>query len=495
MLGGTATLATWIRTTQIGNNTFWQAPGITGVEQGGGGDDIFWGWIDGSGRIGMGAGNGAAAMSANPINDNNWHHVAFTRDMGTGVVQVYVDGQLSGSAVSEQGLKTSAFRRFGSIENTNGVHTYFAGRLDELQIFNRVLSQSEIQALRIVNVVRTGTTGNDTITINRSATNGYIRVFVNQPLNGTPSYAIQPSVLGVMQIDGLAGNDAMTIAINGAAGFPIQPAGFVYNGGDGNDSLSIQGNTTSGSIPLAYHAGSGANTATVTAGMVSLDADASGGTLNTTVQGAAQLSTNRFNQNGLTITGAGSKAIVRPGGALASVLTTFSIGTGTNLDLTDNDLIVRANEASVGTLYAALRGQITSAQNGVDANLLTRWDGSGVTTSTARATNVATGFDLVGLGLIRNSDLDITTGIPGSAYTSFGGVAVGPHDLLVKHTYIGDANLNGVVSFDDYVGMDNAFFHLIPNLGWATGDINTDNVINFDDYSKVDQAFFFQGRR
>src|SRR5262245_12687763 len=40
--------------------------------------------------------------------------------------------------------------------------------------------------------------------------------------------------------------------------------------------------------------------------------------------------------------------------------------------------------------------------------------------------------------------------------------------------------------------MDNAFFGLIPNLGWATGDINFDGVINFDDYSKVDQAFFFQ---
>ncbi len=44
----------------------------------------------------------------------------------------------------------------------------------------------------------------------------------------------------------------------------------------------------------------------------------------------------------------------------------------------------------------------------------------------------------------------------------------------------------------DYVGMDNAFFQLIQNLGWAAGDINSDGVINFDDYSKVDQAFFFQ---
>ncbi len=41
--------------------------------------------------------------------------------------------------------------------------------------------------------------------------------------------------------------------------------------------------------------------------------------------------------------------------------------------------------------------------------------------------------------------------------------------------------------------MDNAFFNLIPNLGWATGDINFDNLINFDDYTVVDQAFFFQG--
>ncbi len=103
------------------------------------------------------------------------------------------------------------------------------------------------------------------------------------------------------------------------------------------------------------------------------------------------------------------------------------------------------------------------------------------------------GFDLTGLGVIRNSDLDVTTGIPNSSYTSFSGQSVGPDDVLVKYTYVGDSNLSGAVSFDDYVGMDNAFFGLIPNLGWATGDINFDGMINFDDYSKVDQAFFFQG--
>ena len=83
--------------------------------------------------------------------------------------------------------------------------------------------------------------------------------------------------------------------------------------------------------------------------------------------------------------------------------------------------------------------------------------------------------------------------MPGSSYTSFSGQPVTPDDVLVKYTYIGDGNLDGLVSFDDYVGMDNAFFGLIPNLGWATGDINFDGLINFDDYTVVDQAFFFQG--
>ncbi len=144
-------------------------------------------------------------------------------------------------------------------------------------------------------------------------------------------------------------------------------------------------------------------------------------------------------------------------------------------------------------MLAQIRQQITSAKNGRDGQLLTRWDGPGITSTAARSQNVATRFDLFGIGAIRNSDLDITTGIPGSHLTHFRGEPVGEHDVLGRYTYIGDANLNGVVSFDDYVGMDNAFFGLIPNLGWATGDINFDGLINFDDYSFVDQAFFFQG--
>ncbi len=215
----------------------------------------------------------------------------------------------------------------------------------------------------------------------------------------------------------------------------------------------------------------------------------------TSVTNAGQLTADHARQAGLTVTGAGSKATIRPNGGNGgtSAVGSIEVDGGAILDLTNNDLVIRATAATKDAVHAAAQADIVTAQNGPDPALITKWDGPGITSSTARTFNLGQGFDLTGLGVIRNSDLDATTGIPGSSYTTFSGQAVTPDDVLVKYTYIGDANLSGAVSFDDYVGMDNAFFGLIPNLGWATGDINFDGFINFDDYSKVDQAFFFQG--
>jgi hypothetical protein len=167
-------------------------------------------------------------------------------------------------------------------------------------------------------------------------------------------------------------------------------------------------------------------------------------------------------------------------------------GTGV-LDIADNDMVIHSTPGGKDTEHAAIQAEIVSAQNGPDESFITKWDGPGLTSSSARAANVNAGFDLTALGVIRNSDLDVTTGVPGSTFTTFSGIAVTPDDILVKYTYTGDGNLDGAVTFDDYAAMDSAFFGLIPNLGWATGDINFDGSITFDDYSVVDQAFFFQG--
>ncbi len=214
-----------------------------------------------------------------------------------------------------------------------------------------------------------------------------------------------------------------------------------------------------------------------------------------TKAGAGTLTVNHVRATTLSVSGGTLVIAANGGNPGTSIVDVLNVNPGTRLDLNNNDLVVRATAATKDDIHSAIEARIVTAQNGLDAALITKWDGLGITSSIARTFNLAQGFDLTGLGVIRNSDLDVTTGIPNSSYTSFSGQTVTPDDVLVKYTYIGDANLSGAVSFDDYVGMDNAFFGLIPNLGWAAGDINFDSVINFDDYSKVDQAFFFQAHR
>jgi hypothetical protein len=151
LLGGTATLAAWIKTTQTGGTDLWNSPAITGVEQASGGNDIRWGYLDAAGHIGMGAGD-AGVVSNTAINDGQWHHVVFTRDATTGTVQIYIDGVLQVTGTTDTGLKTAPFNYIGAQTDLTSAlaadgHTFFNGQLDELRIYNQVLSANEIAGL------------------------------------------------------------------------------------------------------------------------------------------------------------------------------------------------------------------------------------------------------------------------------------------------------------------------------------------------------------
>ena len=149
VLNSTATLAFWLRTTQSGSSTAYQSPGITGVEEAGGTDDIFWGWIDGSGRIGISVANDfdSAQKSNTAINDGTWHHVVLTRDASGGETRVYVDGTLESTGSTPTGTIGNAFDSIGRIEDTGGSHEYFRGDIDEVRIYDRVLDESEVQTV------------------------------------------------------------------------------------------------------------------------------------------------------------------------------------------------------------------------------------------------------------------------------------------------------------------------------------------------------------
>jgi hypothetical protein len=147
VLGVTATLSFWINTSMVGNDTNYIAPGITGIEESGGVNDIFWGWIDASGFIAVTAGNGTGAKSLLRINDNVWRHIAISRNSANGAVAFYVNGVLNNVGTSGSGAITLAFSKFGLIPQSNGsLPREFNGRLDEIRIENTVLNSEQIKA-------------------------------------------------------------------------------------------------------------------------------------------------------------------------------------------------------------------------------------------------------------------------------------------------------------------------------------------------------------
>ncbi|HEV2968517.1 MAG TPA: DUF4082 domain-containing protein [Pirellulales bacterium] len=142
-LGGTAAMSFWMLTTQVGTAATATAPGIAGVHNPDSNNEIGWGWLDSTGHIHVGA--GVTAASSHAVNDGRWHFITLARNATSGLEQVYVDGLLDGSAVGRTGGITSSFTSIGRIEHTSGGAAYFAGELDDIQIFSQVIAAAQVQ--------------------------------------------------------------------------------------------------------------------------------------------------------------------------------------------------------------------------------------------------------------------------------------------------------------------------------------------------------------
>ena len=87
----------------------------------------------------------AQATAPLTYNDNAWHHVVGTYDGST--VNLYVDGAQKGSASWTRGLKPSSEKTFIGASRFHGTPTmFFNGTIDEVRIYNRTLSNAEINA-------------------------------------------------------------------------------------------------------------------------------------------------------------------------------------------------------------------------------------------------------------------------------------------------------------------------------------------------------------
>jgi RNA polymerase sigma factor (sigma-70 family) len=151
-LGGTASLAFWIKTTQPGGDEDWKSPMVTGSIAKGPPDDndINWGVLMRNGRCGISVGNGKkgdTVLTDIPIHDGVWHHLALTRDQETGQMQVFLDGRLAAKGGTQKGIKTTPFVMIGRCDHPGQGSQYFQGSLSDLRIYKRVLKSEEIESL------------------------------------------------------------------------------------------------------------------------------------------------------------------------------------------------------------------------------------------------------------------------------------------------------------------------------------------------------------
>lgn len=130
-------------------------------------------------------------------------------------------------------------------------------------------------------------------------------------------------------------------------------------------------------------------------------------------------------------------------------------------NLGNNDLILRNTSAS--SVELLVRQFVSSGgTNGLGTSLAITVDG----------TNVAT------LAVFENT----VPGAPGAAYyTSYDGVTTGTGDVIVKFTYAGDINLDGIVDGQDYKLFNENLLFPDYTSGWRAGDFNHDGVVNSAD--------------
>ena len=189
------------------------------------------------------------------------------------------------------------------------------------------------------------------------------------------------------------------------------------------------------------------------------------GTLSVTIPGTLTLAGDIVNGNLVVGDGTSSTTLQLPTNNGGSSLSSLTINTNSTLDIANNHLIINYADGTQAAVDAAIRGYLINGYNGGT------WTGSsglgaGGSLDSSTAANSANNAHY-GLGYADGAD-GIVAGLSSG-------------QIEIMYTLYGDANLDGVVSGDD-------FTILVGNLGksvsgWDQGDFNYDGVVSGDDFT------------
>ncbi len=164
--------------------------------------------------------NSSVAFSSTNVNDGNWHLITGVRDVTVDQIKIYVDGTFENAVpdISVVSMNASASRRFAIGANNHSFHGFrgpLIGAMDDIRIYNRALTEDEIQAL------------------------------FNQP----PTAAAGPD-----QTVECASSDGTSVTLDGAGSSDPDSDSLSFTWTDENDQQIATGPTPTVVLPLGTHA-------------------------------------------------------------------------------------------------------------------------------------------------------------------------------------------------------------------------------------------------
>ncbi len=186
------------------------------------------------------------------------------------------------------------------------------------------------------------------------------------------------------------------------------------------------------------------------------------------------------NGNSMTLTNGGVIEVPLNGGssAVTSISSLSTTGAGSHIQLHDNDLVLN---------YGANPSSYTDTVNQVKSGLVLL----GGTGTEGIASTEVDNQTVAGtmLAVVDDGDPNIS-----GAITEISGFAIPAPttSILVKFTWFGDSNLDGVVDGSDYALIDTGFTAGGALGGWVFGDYDYSGTIDGSDYALIDTGFLSQ---